>query len=399
MVVRKVDTEVTLEVVAWSVVFLVMATSIVNAEKNNNATKSNMQHNWHESKCSENGICDNTNHILNSTPKSLKNVFTDQSANDAINGLLHFFYITPNNASNRRDGRKHGFLNYQKLYGIRYNPGDEVKLKKESTKNSTHSPRKCNESILITGVDTSIRNQLSIQQQNVSDLIDTAIPPVIMISSTTTTMSPQAVIMVLQGTTMSSEATTMSPQATFLPSQASTSTIQATTVSHSTTMETSAPSSTMQTPGVTNMTKVSHWISSGRNKTYVPWQMSPTHNISSTGMYANRNYIQNVVQYFGSKLWQLFNYGLQLEVPWPQIDRPRFLNLFNVIKFDNIPCKSNQPMLTEMSGTCYHAEECNQMGGVAVDNCADGFGVCCACKCLSWCSRILFFFFWFFSFK
>lgn len=57
----------------------------------------------------------------------------------------------------------------------------------------------------------------------------------------------------------------------------------------------------------------------------------------------------------------------------------RFLNVFNVIKFENSPCTSTQEGLTEMSGICYHDYQCSDMGGSSIDECADGLGVCCVC--------------------
>ena len=32
-------------------------------------------------------------------------------------------------------------------------------------------------------------------------------------------------------------------------------------------------------------------------------------------------------------------------------------------------------------GTCYTAEECEDNSGTASGSCADGYGVCCICKC------------------
>lgn len=58
----------------------------------------------------------------------------------------------------------------------------------------------------------------------------------------------------------------------------------------------------------------------------------------------------------------------------------RFLNVFNVIKFENNPCTSTQEGLTEMSGICYHDYQCTQLGGSSIDECADGLGVCCVCR-------------------
>lgn len=58
----------------------------------------------------------------------------------------------------------------------------------------------------------------------------------------------------------------------------------------------------------------------------------------------------------------------------------RFLNIFNIIKFDNIPCTTNRKPLTELNGVCYLESECQSLGGIAVDKCAANFGVCCVCE-------------------
>lgn len=62
------------------------------------------------------------------------------------------------------------------------------------------------------------------------------------------------------------------------------------------------------------------------------------------------------------------------------VNGQRFLNVFNVIKFENGPCTSTQEGLTEMSGICYQDFQCTEMGGSSIDECADGLGVCCVCK-------------------
>lgn len=62
------------------------------------------------------------------------------------------------------------------------------------------------------------------------------------------------------------------------------------------------------------------------------------------------------------------------------VNGQRFLNVFNVIKFESGPCTSTQEGLTEMTGTCYQDYQCSELGGVPIDECADGLGVCCICK-------------------
>lgn len=58
----------------------------------------------------------------------------------------------------------------------------------------------------------------------------------------------------------------------------------------------------------------------------------------------------------------------------------RFLNLFNIIKFQNGPCYSTNILYGQMNGTCFHKLECDQLGGLSLNSCANGFGVCCVCK-------------------
>ena len=33
-----------------------------------------------------------------------------------------------------------------------------------------------------------------------------------------------------------------------------------------------------------------------------------------------------------------------------------------------------------LSGNCYTKQECDELGGTAAGECADGYGVCCVCK-------------------
>lgn len=98
--------------------------------------------------------------------------------------------------------------------------------------------------------------------------------------------------------------------------------------------------------------------------------------------------VQAALQFINTRVKEFIKYGLR-PGGTPVINRvnataatgsgQRFLNLFNVIKFDNVPCATQLEPLTPLNGTCYHKFECDQLGGVAVDECAGGFGVCCIC--------------------
>lgn len=72
-----------------------------------------------------------------------------------------------------------------------------------------------------------------------------------------------------------------------------------------------------------------------------------------------------------------FTSGVDLNAPL--VNGQRFLNVFNIIKFENSECTSTQELLEEMTGICYHDYQCTEMGGTSIGECADGLGVCCIC--------------------
>jgi len=53
--------------------------------------------------------------------------------------------------------------------------------------------------------------------------------------------------------------------------------------------------------------------------------------------------------------------------------KKRNIGIFNVVKFANDPCEGSN----SKNGTCYTEEECEDKGGTASGNCAEGYGVCC----------------------
>lgn len=88
--------------------------------------------------------------------------------------------------------------------------------------------------------------------------------------------------------------------------------------------------------------------------------------------------VQTTIQLIKNRVKHLFTYGL--DGSETNKNGQRFLNIFNVIKFQNVPCSSQKAPLTSLNGTCYNQDECDRLGGVAVDGCAGGFGVCCICE-------------------
>ncbi|CAO1411408.1 unnamed protein product [Diamesa hyperborea] len=97
------------------------------------------------------------------------------------------------------------------------------------------------------------------------------------------------------------------------------------------------------------------------------------------------NKFANALNFLAARLKKLLYYStdknrIESKIS-PQLSSlGRFLNLFTIIKFDNVPCTTARKPLRQLSGTCYHEIECLQLGGIAVDRCAKGFGVCCVFK-------------------
>ncbi|XP_067616098.1 uncharacterized protein [Eurosta solidaginis] len=59
-----------------------------------------------------------------------------------------------------------------------------------------------------------------------------------------------------------------------------------------------------------------------------------------------------------------------------------FLNVFEVINFENTKCSvaigdEIDVRMRALEGVCYHEFECTSLGGIPMEPCADGMGVCC----------------------
>lgn len=87
--------------------------------------------------------------------------------------------------------------------------------------------------------------------------------------------------------------------------------------------------------------------------------------------------IRDTLNLIRKRVKQWFTSGIDLNAPL--VNGQRFLNVFNIIKFENSECTSTHEMLDEMTGTCYHDYQCTDMGGTSIGECADGLGVCCIC--------------------
>ncbi|KAG5870114.1 hypothetical protein JTB14_025997 [Gonioctena quinquepunctata] len=59
----------------------------------------------------------------------------------------------------------------------------------------------------------------------------------------------------------------------------------------------------------------------------------------------------------------------------------KLFSLFTVVQFNNSQCNATSSAGSYL-GICYTAQECSDLGGTAVGNCANSYGVCCVCKLL-----------------
>lgn len=75
-----------------------------------------------------------------------------------------------------------------------------------------------------------------------------------------------------------------------------------------------------------------------------------------------------------------------LEEPWRAFKNKtmklanKFLSLFTIIEFPNSRCQATSAS-SVYDGICYHRSECENLNGTAIGQCANGYGVCCVCKC------------------
>lgn len=97
------------------------------------------------------------------------------------------------------------------------------------------------------------------------------------------------------------------------------------------------------------------------------------------------NRVEHALDFLADRLKKLIYYSKDRDRPESKISPHlttlgRFLDLFSFVRFENAPCITARKPISQLSGTCYNEIECLSSGGIAVDRCANGFGVCCICK-------------------
>lgn len=237
-----------------------------------------------------------------------------------------------------KDTKDYLYINYKEAYGIRFDPNSLQRLQRLQTTDNTLD-------------DAALGN------------VDTG-------SGTMVEMSPAG--MLPEGNN-STEVPIESPEMEIMNMTA----VPATTVE---TLPTMAPTESAAIP-VTSSTPLSTTMTAPSKRpggsfpflgTVKPLRSNVTNVMQPTST------LRDTLDFIRTRLKQLFTSGLNLNIPIS--NGQRFLSVFNVINLESVPCTSTQPLITEMSGVCYHDYDCSQKGGTAIDACADGLGVCCICK-------------------
>lgn len=97
------------------------------------------------------------------------------------------------------------------------------------------------------------------------------------------------------------------------------------------------------------------------------------------------NRVEHALNFLANRMKNLIYYGgdekiHQTKVAPHLLTLGKFLNLFSLMRFDNVPCLTGRKPMRQLSGTCLNEVECINLGGISMDRCANGFGVCCICQ-------------------
>ncbi|XP_031617542.1 uncharacterized protein LOC116337263 [Contarinia nasturtii] len=235
--------------------------------------------------------------------------------------------------------RNYMYLNYKETYGLRFDPKKIQKKRQSNDSNGDTSdiPSSSTSSSLSPPTEVTITTVSTDEMQTVSENI---------LNTTTTIASPSSTDVSI---TPSSTTTTSSTQSAMIYDKVSST-------------ESTRPNRRQVLAFSSLLNRNS---ASKRQNTTVIQRPKP-----ST--------LKETLQILRNKLKQWLKLGTDPKASL--LNGQRFLNVFNVIKFENNPCTSTQEGLTEMSGICYQDFQCTQMGGVSIDECADGLGVCCVFK-------------------
>lgn len=114
---------------------------------------------------------------------------------------------------------------------------------------------------------------------------------------------------------------------------------------------------------------------------YEPEIEASTHHI----MKPNNRY-EHALNFLANRMKSLLYYSNDNARPESQLMPPhllslgKVLNIFSMIRLDNGPCIAGHKPMKQLSGSCLNEAECINFGGISMNRCANGLGVCCVCK-------------------
>jgi hypothetical protein len=98
------------------------------------------------------------------------------------------------------------------------------------------------------------------------------------------------------------------------------------------------------------------------------------------------NRVEHALNFLTNRMKNLMHYTRDNEIHHDKKLSPhlltlgKILNLFSLLNVEHTPCLSGRKPLRQLSGTCLNPNECVNLGGISMDRCANGLGVCCICE-------------------
>lgn len=255
--------------------------------------------------------------------------------------------------------RNYVYLNYKETYGLRFDP-KKIHRKRQSNESSGDDQTTWNDvpPFISLPTPTPVASVTTIESNGMQTV---SVPTEMVPSLTTTTESPSSTdISIATSSTSTTTSTT-------------TTTTTTTTSTQSTTIDDKVSSTEGTRPNkqpVLAFSSLLNWKSAAAKRQNATKTTTATIQRPSS--------LKETLQLIRKRVKQWFTFGTNTKASL--VNGQRFLNVFNVINFENGPCTSTQEGLTEMSGICYQDFQCTEMGGESIDECADGLGVCCVCK-------------------
>lgn len=263
--------------------------------------------------------------------------------------------------------RNYLYLNYKEAYGLRFDP---VNVRRKSN-SVLHEDIKNDQNWMLHERNKNVQNSVPHgNNQNIgSQVIDVTTtenrqPQINQVNEITPTISLQNVEMI-----------SVSPLAL---------TIEGTTTATNKSESTISNENSTVTPLIDMSSTISSTFSDLNKHLILAFATLLNNNINKNATKVEQNPnnssspLRNTLNSIRERVKQWFYPGTAVNAPL--ISGQRFLSVFNVFKFDNSPCSSTQEGMTGMSGICYPDYQCSELGGISIDQCADGLGVCCICK-------------------